>query len=104
MVHHGLIALLLIALVMLGLYMAGLPDVGFDTRKLRLILYHKELGILALTLVAPRLLWRLSNERAHTDAALGWRSRCGGADHAVLRILERVSPSRCNGRIRRLAR
>jgi hypothetical protein len=53
MVLHWLIAFLLIALVMVGLYIAGLPDVGFDTRRIRLILYHKELGILALTLVAP---------------------------------------------------
>jgi cytochrome b561 len=61
MLLHWLMALLLIALVMLGLYMAGLPDVGFDTRKIRLILYHKELGILALILAAPRFLWRFIN-------------------------------------------
>jgi cytochrome b561 len=56
---HWLMAVLLTALVMLGLYMVGLPDVGFNTKKITLILYHKELGILALTMVALRLLWRV---------------------------------------------
>ena len=58
---HWLMALLLSALVVLGLYMARLPDVGFDTWKIRLILYHKQLGIVALTLLAVRLLWRVGN-------------------------------------------
>lgn len=61
MVLHWLMALLLITLVVLGLYMAGLPDVGFDTRKIRLTLYHKELGLLALMLVGSRLLWRFGS-------------------------------------------
>jgi cytochrome b561 len=54
-------AFLLSALVALGLYMTRLPDVGFDTWKIKLILSHKQLGILALMLVAVRLLWRLGN-------------------------------------------
>jgi cytochrome b561 len=58
---HWLMALLLTALVALGLYMTHLPDVGFDIWKIKLILYHKQLGILALMLVTLRLLWRLSN-------------------------------------------
>src|SRR5581483_6442161 len=37
-----------------------LPDVGFDTWKIKLILSHKQLGIVALMLVAMRLLWRIS--------------------------------------------
>jgi len=61
MALHWLMAILLTALVLLGLYMSGLPDVGFDTRKIMLILYHKELGLLALILAAPRLLWRVIN-------------------------------------------
>jgi cytochrome b561 len=62
---HWLMALLLGALVALGLYMTRLPDVGFGTWKIRLILYHKELGIAALTLVALRLLWRVGNVLPH---------------------------------------
>src|SRR5215472_10811524 len=61
MVLHWLMALVLSALIALGLYMTRLPDVGFDTWKISLILYHKELGIVALMLVAVRLLWRLGN-------------------------------------------
>jgi cytochrome b561 len=41
---HWLLAALLMGLIALGLYMVGLPDAGFDTKKIKLILYHKELG------------------------------------------------------------
>jgi cytochrome b561 len=61
MALHWLMALLLGALVVLGLYMTRLPDVGFDTWKIRLILSHKQLGIVALTLVALRIVWRVGN-------------------------------------------
>src|SRR5215831_10346701 len=65
MALHWLMALLLSALVALGLYMTRLPDVGFDTWKIRLILYHKQLGMVALTLVTLRLLWRAGNVLPH---------------------------------------
>lgn len=58
---HWLMALLLVTLIVLGLYMTALPDVDFDSRKIWLIIYHKELGMLALILVALRLPWRLAN-------------------------------------------
>lgn len=58
---HWLMALLLIGLVAMGLYMVSLPDAGYDAWKIRLILVHKELGIVALIIAAPRLLWRLAN-------------------------------------------
>lgn len=58
---HWLMAIVLVTLIVLGLYMARLPDVGFDTKKIGLILYHKELGIAALALAALRLAWRASN-------------------------------------------
>ncbi len=58
---HWLMALLLVGLIASGLYMASMPDVGFDTRKIVLILYHKEAGILALTLALLRLAWRVGN-------------------------------------------
>ncbi|HEY5928855.1 MAG TPA: cytochrome b [Burkholderiales bacterium] len=62
--HWGMAALL-IGLAVLGLYMVALPDVGFDTRKIVLILYHKELGMLALALFAVRLAWRVTNILPH---------------------------------------
>ena len=58
---HWAMAALLIGLTALGLYMVALPDVGFDTRKIVLILYHKELGMLALALFAVRLAWRVTS-------------------------------------------
>ncbi len=58
--HWGMAALMIV-LVAMGLYMVSLPDAGFDTRKITLILYHKELGVLALALAIARLCWRLGN-------------------------------------------
>ncbi|MCK7596682.1 cytochrome b [Microbulbifer sp. CAU 1566] len=58
---HWLMAVLLIALIALGLYVTSLPDVGFDKQKIRLILLHKEYGILALGLAMLRLAWRVGN-------------------------------------------
>src|SRR5690606_22077283 len=60
-VLHWIMAVLLIALVASGLYMVRLPDVGFDIRKIALILYHKELGVLTFALVVARLAWRIGN-------------------------------------------
>lgn len=56
--HWGM-ALLLVALAALGLYMVRLPDAGYDTEKITLILVHKALGMLALFVVMLRLAWRL---------------------------------------------
>ena len=58
---HWLMAALLIMLVAIGLYMTSLPDAGFDRRKVVLIIFHKELGLLALGLVVLRLAWRVGN-------------------------------------------
>lgn len=59
-VLHWTMALLVIGLTVLGLYMVTLPDAGFDTTKIVLILYHKELGMLVLVLLVPRLAWRVT--------------------------------------------
>jgi hypothetical protein len=49
------------ALAALGLYMVTLPDVGFNTKKVTLVLYHKEFGLLVLVLLAMRLAWRVTH-------------------------------------------
>jgi cytochrome b561 len=67
--HFGIIAILfhwsmafiVMGLAALGLYMVTLPDVAFNTKKIVLILYHKELGILVLVLLAARLAWRVTH-------------------------------------------
>lgn len=58
---HWLMAIVLVTLVVVGLYMVSLPDVGFDTRKIGLILYHKQLGVFALALALLRLAWRVGH-------------------------------------------
>jgi cytochrome b561 len=56
---HWSMAFLIIGLAALGLYMVTLPDVGFNTTKISLVLYHKEFGLLVLILLATRLAWRV---------------------------------------------
>ena len=74
MALHWLMAVLLIGLIALGMYMTRLPDVGFDTWKIRLILLHKQLGIIALALVALRIAWRVGNVLPHLVQSLpDWR-------------------------------
>lgn len=59
MLFHWAMALLILGVAILGLYMVTLPDAGFTTVKIRLIVAHKAFGTLVLVLVGPRLLWRL---------------------------------------------
>lgn len=58
---HWLMALLIIIMLALGFSIASLPAEGVDLLKGQLIFIHKELGVLVLTLVAFRLIWRLFN-------------------------------------------
>ena len=58
---HWAMALLLLGLLASGLVMSRMPDVGFDTRKIVLILYHKQVGMLALAMALLRLAWRVGN-------------------------------------------
>jgi cytochrome b561 len=57
---HWSMAFLVIGLAALGLYMVTLPDAGFTTKKVTLVLYHKEFGVLVLVLLAIRLAWRVT--------------------------------------------
>jgi cytochrome b561 len=58
---HWLMAIVLLGLLVLGFHMVSLPDAGFDTWKIFLILYHKQLGVLALALAVLRLGWRVGH-------------------------------------------
>jgi len=58
---HWSMAFLVIGLAALGLYMVTLPDVGFSTKKVTLVLYHKEFGVLVFVLLATRLAWRVTH-------------------------------------------
>jgi cytochrome b561 len=67
--HWGMAALL-VFLLATGLYMVRLPDVGFDTWKISLILTHKATGMVALAAAALRLLWRWANVLPRLAAGL----------------------------------
>lgn len=58
---HWSMAFLIIGLAALGLYMDMLPDVGFSTKKIILILAHKEVGLLVLVVLPMRFAWRLTH-------------------------------------------
>lgn len=57
---HWVMAFLIIGLAALGLYMVTLPDAGFNTKKITLILLHKEIGLAVFALLAVRWAWRLT--------------------------------------------
>jgi cytochrome b561 len=86
-------ALVLTALVVLGLYMVSLPDVGFDTRKIVLILYHKQLGMFALALVLLRLGWRVGHALpALVDTLPEWQKVAARLVHLCLYALMLALP------------
>jgi cytochrome b561 len=58
---HWLMAAMIVTLVALGIYMVALPDVGFDKRKVILILVHKEIGVAVMAIALVRLAWRQVN-------------------------------------------
>jgi cytochrome b561 len=61
LLFHWSMGILIMALAGLGLYMVTLPDAGFNLKKITLILYHKDFGMLVLVLAVLRLAWRLNN-------------------------------------------
>jgi cytochrome b561 len=85
---HWAMTLLLLALIGLGWYLVRLPDVGYDTRKIYLILTHKELGILALTLALARLAWRVGQALpALTETLPDWQKVAARLVHLCLYAL-----------------
>lgn len=67
---HWLVAILIVGLLALGLYMVRLPDVGFDKRKITLVLWHKEYGMLVLVLAFARVVWRVRAVLPRLEPAL----------------------------------
>jgi cytochrome b561 len=90
---HWLMAIVLVALLGSGLYMVSLPDVGFDTWKIVLILYHKELGIVALALALLRLAWRAGHALpALVDTLPDWQQVTARFVHLCLYALMLALP------------
>lgn len=82
---HWFMALLIIIMLILGFSIASLPDVGFDVLKGQLIFTHKELGVLVLTLVAFRLIWRIFNVVPALSSRIpAWQKFLARASHIAL--------------------
>lgn len=70
---------------MLGLYVSDLP---FSPQRLRLISYHKWIGITVFLLVLFRLLWRTTHSApALPDTIPQWQKLAATATHGLLYLL-----------------
>ncbi|MBA2689707.1 MAG: cytochrome b [Burkholderiales bacterium] len=87
---HWLIALSIFATFALGLYVSGLP---FSPQRLRLISYHKWIGVTIFGLVVLRLLWRATHPAPILPAGLpAWQRRAAAASHLLLYVLMLAIP------------
>lgn len=91
---HWLLALLIVGMLVLGVSMAGLP---FSPLRLRLINWHKWIGIAVLVLSALRLLWRLTHRPPPFTPAMQaamppWRRVAHRGVHALLYLLFFATP------------
>ena len=84
---HWIAAALIVGMLALGLYMVSLPDAGYDRRKIVLIVYHKEFGVLALLLVLARLAWRLRGPMPRLEPAADWQKIAARFAHLWLYAL-----------------
>jgi cytochrome b561 len=92
LLHWGM-AVLLAVLAGTGLYMVAMPDVGYDTRKITLILVHKAIGMGALVAVLLRLAWRGANILPGLVAGLPmWQQVAARFVHLALYALMFVVP------------
>jgi len=82
---HWLAALLILAAFPLGLYMS---DLALSPLKLKLISYHKWLGVTVFLLAAIRLAWRASHTPPPLPAAMpAWQRRAAQGLHHLLYLL-----------------
>jgi cytochrome b561 len=74
----------------LALYMTGLK---FSPLKLKLVAWHKWIGVTVFLLALARLLWRLTHRPPPLPAAMPeWQRTAAGASHAALYTLIVVIP------------
>jgi cytochrome b561 len=93
MLFHWLSAALIVALVGIGIYMVQLPDIGFDARKVALILVHEEIGVAALLLVCVRWIWRQINPHPRlADTLPEWQKVIAISVHLCLYALMAALP------------
>jgi cytochrome b561 len=82
---HWLLGALIVGTFILGVYVHDLP---FSPARLKLLTYHKWLGITILSLSALRLLWRLTHTPPPLPAtAPAWQNNAAHAAHWLLYVL-----------------
>lgn len=87
---HWLIALIIFGTFIFGLYVSGLP---FSPQRLRLIAYHKWIGVTIFLLVLVRLAWRLTHPAPPLTVPMpGWQRRAATVSHGLLYLLIFVIP------------
>lgn len=82
---HWLTALLIVALFPLGVYMA---DLALSPLKLKLISYHKWLGVTVFLLLLLRLAWRVGHPPPPLPASMPlWQRQAAHGLHFLLYLL-----------------
>lgn len=81
---HWLMAALIVAAFSLGLYMVDLP---LSPQKLKLISYHKWLGVAVLALVLWRMYVRFTRPVPPPLAGPDWQRRIAATTHTLLYLL-----------------
>jgi cytochrome b561 len=81
MALHWLLALMILGALGVGLYMVSLP---FSPTRLKLINWHKWLGMTILVLSAARLLWRLTHRPPADLPMTAWQRAAAHGAHAAL--------------------
>ena len=87
---HWIVAALILFNLGFGLYAVGLP---LSPHKLRLLSYHKWVGITVLLLAAARLWWRLGHPPPALPASMRpWEARLANGTHVLLYVLFFAGP------------
>ena len=87
---HWIIGLAIFGTFTLGLYVSGLP---ISPPRLRLITYHKWIGVTIFSLVVIRLLWRATHAAPPLPESMpAWQRKASAASHGLLYLLIFIIP------------
>jgi cytochrome b561 len=87
---HWLIAIALFGTFILGLYVSSLP---FSPQRIRLISYHKWIGVTIFFFVFIRVLWRLSHTAPRLPNTIPrWQQFASAVSHGFLYVLMVIIP------------
>jgi cytochrome b561 len=87
---HWLIALAIFGTFILGMYVSDLP---FSPQRLRLIAYHKWIGVTIFLFVAFRVFWRLTHPAPPLPNSIPpWQKAASAISHGLLYVLMVIIP------------